>query len=96
MKPPGAIWLRYFDSSSKLSQPLEKERASCRGRTDDRQVAKLLFWLKNPYFLDACKIRCNMGDMRSMVESYTVGKTVFITGYLERCLEGDFTNSDGG
>ena len=34
-------------------------------------------------------IRCNLGDMLSMAESYTVGKTVFITGYLERCLEGD-------
>lgn len=34
-------------------------------------------------------IRCNLGDMRSMAESYTVGKTVVITGYLKHCEEGD-------
>jgi len=34
-------------------------------------------------------ICCNLGDLQKMAESYTVGKTVFITGYLERCEEGD-------
>jgi hypothetical protein len=34
-------------------------------------------------------IRCNLGDMKSMAESYKVGKTVIITGYLERCEEAD-------
>ena len=34
-------------------------------------------------------IRCNLGDMKSMAESYKVGKTVIITGYLERCEDGD-------
>ena len=34
-------------------------------------------------------IRCNLGEMKSMAESYKVGKTVIITGHLERCEDGD-------
>ena len=34
-------------------------------------------------------ICCNLGDFQRMAEGYTVGKTVFITGFLERCEEGD-------
>ena len=34
-------------------------------------------------------IRCNLGNMKSMAESYMVGKTVIISGYLDRCEDGD-------
>ena len=34
-------------------------------------------------------IRCNLGDMKSMADSYKVGNTVIITGHLERCEDGD-------
>lgn len=34
-------------------------------------------------------ICCNLGDLQRMAEGYTVGKTVFIGGFLKRCEEGD-------
>jgi len=34
-------------------------------------------------------ICCNLGDLHRMAEGCTVGKTVFIGGFLKRCEEGD-------
>ena len=34
-------------------------------------------------------IRCNLGANKAMVESYQVGTTVIITGYLKSCEDGD-------
>ena len=34
-------------------------------------------------------ICCNLGDLQRMAEGYTVGKTVYISGFLKRCDEGD-------
>jgi len=34
-------------------------------------------------------ICCNLGDLQGMAERYSVGKTVFISGFLKRCEEGD-------
>ena len=34
-------------------------------------------------------ICCNLGELQRVAEGYMVGRTVFTTGYLECCEEGD-------
>ena len=41
-------------------------------------------------------ICCNLGDKKRLAESYEVGKTVFIDGFLNRCEEGDILLEPAG
>jgi hypothetical protein len=51
---------------------------------------------------DNCKIYlqspicCNFGDFKRSAESYKVGKTVFIDGFLKRCEEGNILLEPAG